>query len=142
MKLAAFIGEVSFFEVANAGDSGRFFDDYEEIVDMNDTYVGGFDRFRQGLAPEFYHVFCGDFTDGIQAKVSVDLNFTPADSFSNLAPTGSFQPLFQGAFENGALVGGVEVKELKRGFVLGAHAMLSVDSDWDWLTLWGDQTLQ
>lgn len=142
MKLASFIGEVSFFEVSNAGDTGRFFDDYEEIVDMNDTYVGGFDGFRQGLSPEFYNVFCGDFTDGIEAEVSVDLDFASSDSFSNFAPAGSFEAFFQGAFEDGALVGGIEVKEFKGGFVLGTHAMLSVDRDWDWLTLWGDQTLQ
>ncbi|MEY2612999.1 MAG: hypothetical protein RL069_1811, partial [Planctomycetota bacterium] len=37
-----------------------------------------------------------------------------------------FKTLLQGALQHNPLIGSVQVKELKWGFVLGAHALLSI----------------
>jgi len=65
--------------------------------------------------------FVGYFSNGIQAEVAVDLDFSTPNRFSDISPAPVSQSLFDNPFENRSLVGIVEVNQSKGFRVLGFH---------------------
>jgi hypothetical protein len=67
LELSTFLWEVSFLEVSDAGDPGRFLDNDQEFVDVSDSNIGCFDGFWERFFPELDDIFAGDFSDRVQA---------------------------------------------------------------------------
>jgi len=124
LQLPSFSRKVTFLEVPDARDSSRFFDDYQEIIHMDDPNIGGFDRFWKGFVPKLDHVPSVHFSLQIHAQVPVHLNSAAPDRVANLTPTPFGQAFFQGAFEDGTVVGRLEMHQLKWGLFAFAHALL------------------
>ena len=124
LQLPSFSRKVAFLEVPDARDASRFFDHHQEIIHIDDPNIGGFDRFWKGFVPKLDHVPSVHFALQIHAQVPIHLNSAAPDRVANLTPTPFGQAFFQGAFEDGTVVGRLEMHQLKWGLFAFAHALL------------------
>lgn len=124
LQLPPFPRKIAFLEVSNARDSSRFFDHHQEIIHIDDPNIGGFDRFWKGFVPKLDYVPSVHFSLQIHAQVPIHLNSAASDSVANLTPTPFGQAFFQGAFENGTVVGRLEMHQLKWWLFSFTHALI------------------
>jgi hypothetical protein len=85
--LPTFVRQVPLFEVSDTSDSGRFFNDHEKIVDINDPQILNSNRLGQRISAKLDDVFRGHFAKAIHAKIAVDLDMPTANRSPNVPPT-------------------------------------------------------